>query len=203
MNLEEHVDLPIKDTVAMFNLLGMETIWSCCGYNYKDQDLKIVNKDHAQTFQILISAKEDTFKKITKIFNSEIFLWYGLNLNISYRDGQGLVMTLMRAPFPKNTVGMWKAEDSPHWHEMPNAFIYKINARLMEFRNEFAEEVLLVDQNTHMKKIIPTWEYPVSEPWLIKKSDVLTNLAGLIEEMEKTKFVASGIMVEEKPKLIA
>lgn len=33
-NLSELIDTPIKKTVVLLNLLGLRTVWSCCGYNY-------------------------------------------------------------------------------------------------------------------------------------------------------------------------
>lgn len=41
--LEDLIDFPIKRTIALLNLIGFKTIWSCCGFNYPGE----YGRDHS------------------------------------------------------------------------------------------------------------------------------------------------------------
>lgn len=172
--LEEHIDDPIKRAVALMNLYGIKTIFSCCGYKYKGEK---VPKSHIQNQpQIMFKATRDGMFKAanlihcTEFANGNLWMVFLKPTTSRERFAKASIMCSFR-PQPTGQINEWLDKDSPHNHEGANAVIASLEDRLLEFRDTFKDEVLVRDYNAEMKKWYPHWQYPTCDPWLVKKSD--------------------------------
>jgi hypothetical protein len=168
--LEDHIDEPIKRAVALMNLYGVSTIFSCCGFAYKGEK---VQKSHVFSCpQILFKCTTRSLNKISKLIHTNKFA-----MNNGWNAS--LIPTRDREPFTKGYIGCrlrseiksWEEKDSPHFHEACNSAITILEERLLEFVDSMPESVLVRDYNEIMKKAYPYWQYDPCTPWLVKKSD--------------------------------
>lgn len=170
--LEDDIDKPIRKCVAMLALLGLQPVWSCCGFNYDGQP---IHKDHTYGnayISIIDDTKcEDFIKEIQEVLNEKpivysLFSWKG-NRYIS--DGERLVgfeTTIVRD-------GQWNTKQSIHFSEHGATYIKYLEMMLLEFEDRFLDKQILVDTNVAYKLTFPHWQYPAKEPWEFTKEYVL------------------------------
>ena len=169
--LEDHIDEPIKRSVALMNLYGIETLFSCCGYEYKNPK---VSKSHIfRNPQILFKANAPNLEKAATLIHYDVFLnnnsWRIVVLPTSTREP--LVKASMNCVMAKSQIEEWGQSESPHFHEGFNAVIYQLEDRLLQFKDEMKDEVVVKDYNAIMKEVYPAWEYETCEDWIVKKKD--------------------------------
>lgn len=74
-NLKDLIDKPILKTVALLNILGFKTVWSCCGYNYPGD----VNRCHqmGQSYFIfdILKSREDVKNLLPDILSAIPETW--------------------------------------------------------------------------------------------------------------------------------
>ncbi len=169
MTLKNHIDTPVLKTIALMNLWGLQTTWSCCSLHYQNPEVK---KDHAPVFQIFVKATPESFLKLTRLVDAEemAFLANSCTFRLVKQVGQEPMVVINGTNMKP---AMWGERDSPHYHEYVNMVIYFMNKRLLEFKDEFAEEVTIIDQNEYMKKVMPNWDYAPSSPWTVTKKEAL------------------------------
>lgn len=164
-NLVDTVDKPIQKIIAMMNLLGIKTVWSCCGFDYKATD-----KSHLiGQPQIWIKSDYESFTKLMKVLDCELMSApYEWIVNIKKMAYQEPLMCLF-CKFTND--GVWD-KNSIHFHEQINVVLKHLEDRLMEFKDEFADEVVVEDQNKLMKQIMKYWQVEDTTPWIIRKNDI-------------------------------
>lgn len=168
MTLENHIDLPIKRAVALLNLWGLETSFSCCGFDYKNPEVK---KDHiTNNPQIMFRATVDNLRKAVRLIHNAEFaasnMWY---IVFHPRSSYDYPLATMQCHFSDQ--GLWRTKDSPHAHEVCNCVIKCLEERLLTFKDEMVDFVQVIDYNENMRKIYPHWQYGPAAPWRISKSD--------------------------------
>jgi hypothetical protein len=164
MTLKDDIDLPLVNTIAYLNLLGVKTLWCCCGYNYKDQP---THKSH-QLGQVNISMEASELAATMGVrlisWNPNLFLKYQL-VAPSLRS---FIIFCDIIKFHPN----WN-ETSMHYHEFPSQIINGIEKNLYCLKDQFANETILTDTNQTSKAENPYWGYPARDSWIIKKSDYI------------------------------
>jgi hypothetical protein len=164
-NLKDDIDLPLVKTIAYLNLLGIKTLWSCCGYNYPEQP---AHKAH-QIGQINISMEFSDKAASVGI--------YILQLNYEWALKCQLVNPApLRAYIIYSDIKRFHPnwdENSVHYHEHPSQMINGLEKRLYKLKDQFMDEVVLTDTNHASKQANPYWAYPGSDPWVIRKNDFI------------------------------
>jgi len=167
--LENCIDMPVKRLVALMNLYGLETTWSCCGFNNGEQ-----NKDHVLGLpQIWVKLDNESYNKIIRLLDSEIFGATG-EWNIMIRKmGYQQPLGFFHCNYQNRTQQFWNDPSSPHYHERMNVAIRHLEDKLLEFKNEFRDEAIIKDQNTHMRQQMPGWNAKPARDWVVNKEQIL------------------------------
>ena len=156
--LEDDIDYPIRNCVAMLALLGCEPTFSCCGFDYEGQP---IHKSH-QYGEPYIRMKNNIYSVSASTNMLKMGWWW--NVVASEISLQ------------------WHAPSNPHWRspkcihfpeEMVGAIIY-LESFLFSGKNNFRDVVVLSDTN---KKYHKYWQYPAKkEDWVIKKEDIIQSV---------------------------
>ena len=165
----DDIDAPILKCVKMFTLLGCKTVWSCCGFNYEGQP-----KWKSHTYNcpyVRMNADAKTFKLMYKIVDDLVFAhtnqWY---------------ITLASKPQQKPQFGIgcnfngtkdWTDKDCPHMHERCVSAIDLLEKKLLSFKDQFKEKVILRDSNTDMTKQLEYWQFKGKAPIEVLKSEFM------------------------------
>ena len=154
----DDVDEPIRKCVAAFALLGCQPIWSCCGYDYVGQP---IHKSHqyGRIFFILLSPSR----------SSSVFDRFGMEDWKLLRNVADLGFSF-HLDF-RNIIPQWDNVKSIHYPEAPVVQIHYLEKFLFSLSDEFMSEVMLEDTNLHYATQFTYWQYPILEPWVIKKVD--------------------------------
>lgn len=116
--------------------------------------------------------------KACKLIHCGVFasnnMW---SVHITPTNGrEPFVKALMSCRFQHQSNGQinnWLDKSSPHHHEGANVVIACLEDRLVTFKDEMKDEVLIHDYNAIMKKAYPSWQYDACEPWLVRKKDFI------------------------------
>ena len=132
-NLEDQIDLPIKNCVAMLNLLGIETWWACCGFDYKDQPKW---KDHVYGNPHIIFSLENglNMKHNGLLYLSQTTGWC---LSVCNASCQVAFTLTAKQMYPQ----IWQNKKSIHFHENGNIAITNLETQLKKFKDHFKDEV--------------------------------------------------------------
>jgi len=168
-----HMDAPIRKTIAMLNLLGCETTWSCCGHGYNRTagNEANVNKDHAPNFQIFVKATPRAFEVCKHVTTSEALIFMQLIIELKSTPTLEPYLIIQSRPFA-DARRMWGDPNSPHFHETPNIFKTYLNRALMELEKDMVDEVTIGDYNAVAVEKDPHWQYRPANEWVIKKEDL-------------------------------
>jgi len=163
--LEDQIDIPIKKCVAMINLLGMKTLWACCGFDYKGQP-KFKDHTYGKT-HIYIDFKTGLSNLQKLSFIRSKTDWSLSIVSVSCTDAW-----LLEAPhrFGPN---IWTKKNSIHFHESSNISIKILENVLISMKDLMVDAVDLIDENTVMKEHFEYWQHDPAEDWIIKKEDVI------------------------------
>jgi len=154
-NLEDDIDFPIRNSVAILALAGCSTMFSCCGFDYHGQP---PYKAH-QYGEPYIMMKADL--ETEKILGSmRARLAYGWRLD----KRNGLIFLELAHV------------NNPHWSD-PKAIHYSENLVIAINQLEqylfhnlwdvLKDEVILEDTNKQHNKNLKYWQYPPRNPWVI------------------------------------
>jgi hypothetical protein len=168
-NLVEMVDVPMREPVALLSLLGCQTVWSCCGYHYRDEP---EGKSHMVGMsQILLYANSHTFTRLCELIDNELFVaWPKWKIMMDKKPFQPPMLTLV-FQFPVTKNDDWFNPNSAHYHEGPACAIQDLTNALRAMENYMADEVTIVDSNAAAKGAIENWDFPASDDWVVRKSD--------------------------------
>lgn len=157
--LEDDVDTPIKKCVAMLALLGLEPLFSCCGFDYQGQPY---HKAHQYGHPYIMVSKNAVSSK---------WLLSGGNGNLGWgwRIRKHLPNALiLELPIKGNP--HWRKRDCIHFSEEVVLGISYLERGLLGLSDSFQSTVILLDTNQNYKKNgIRYWQYPPKKPWVIQK----------------------------------
>ena len=156
--VRDDIDEPIRKCVAAFALLGCQPIWSCCGFDYKGQPL---HKSHryGRIFFILMNASH----------SESVFNRWGMDDWKLLKNEPGFSFHI---DF-KNIIPQWDTPSYIHYSETPAIHVQVLEEFLFGLSDEFMQEVTLEDTNLHYRTQFTYWQYPILEPWVIRKSDIM------------------------------
>lgn len=156
--LEEDIDYPIHNLVAMCALAGMSPMFSCCGFDYHGQP---TYKSH-QYGEPYIMFKRDQEMVILFDYQSKLF---GCGWEI--RDKKSHVLLNLKVPMNP----YWRDPKSPHFSEEMVIALNSLERLLYPLLSPlFKEWVILHDTNaTNHSVHLRYWQYPPRTPWKITK----------------------------------
>lgn len=178
--LEYHIDEPIRNVIAMLNLLDIPTKFCCCGFDYEGQP---EFKDHVYGYThvyVDYSVNPEYVQKLVKISQESDWV-------LTYRNVASSMSWCLSYDNRRN--GFWDKKDSVHFHEKCVVGIFAIEECLMKFKHLFKDRTVLEDTNHHMiQSYGDKWQYRGKKPWVITKEyirDLETNM-----EYRKNHFVS-------------
>ncbi len=153
--LEDDIDYPIRNCVAMLALSGCSPLFSCCGFDYAGQPFHKAHQ-YGEPY-IMLDTDEQTSRIIGTIFSR---LPYGWKVE---RRGRVIYLELLHINNPH-----WDSPDKIHFSEN---IVIKIN-ELEHFlyknlSDVFLTSVTLGDTNQNHIKNLKYWQYIPKEPWVI------------------------------------
>lgn len=154
-NLEDDIDFPIRNSVAILALAGCSTMFSCCGFDYHGQPSHKAHQ-YGEPY-IMMRSDHNTETVLATIQTRLAFGW-------RIRKQQGLLfLELIQI-------------NSPHWddskviHYSENMVIALNNLEKSLFQNLkdiLQEEVIMEDTNKEHNRNLKYWQYPPKNPWVI------------------------------------
>jgi hypothetical protein len=167
--LEDDIDAPMKNSIAMMALLGMEPTWCCCGFNYEGQP---AYKDHSLGYMyVMLKNIDRSFSVFQKMIKSKFWEVGAFEINLCKCDLIPFFSLRKAIVRP----GYWNTSTSVHLHELGATGIKYLEQMLLEQKEDFATRTLLTDTNEKYRKTT-SWQYPGRKPWNILKKNILKNL---------------------------
>lgn len=155
-NLEQDIDLPIRKVVKYLNLLGIETVFSCCGFDYSGQE---DHKAHIYGMpQVICKASPRALEIFTNIMEDTKMAGWRAYLEVK---DFGTCFTLM---FPVHNQ-LWPDPKMPHFHEPYAIALTKMENKLLEFKDEFQLHVEVIDSNKKLQEQFEYWAYEPTQSW--------------------------------------
>ena len=154
-NLEDDIDFPIRNSVAILALAGCSPMFSCCGFDYYGQP---VHKAHQYGEPyIMMKGDEQTRTRMGTIYSRLPYGW-------KVQERRGLIfieLTSINNPH-------WDNPEVIHYSENLVISINELEAALVSLlKDYFVEEVILEDTNKAHNKNLKYWQYPPKNPWVI------------------------------------
>lgn len=177
-NLKDDIDTPIRKLVAMFALLGCETRWSCCGFDYDGQPMHKTH-EYGDSFIRLVDSKRALEVMATLInFNAIKLTKEGELLNTDewtvWRKANEIYLRTDFDYFHRQSDYPWAGHSCIHFSELAVIKIYDLEQAMLKlFSSEFLSGAILQDTNYKSKNILNNWQYPALEDWIITKEDIL------------------------------
>ncbi len=168
-NLEQDIDLPIKRCVMMLSLLGLETMWSCCGFDYIGQPIHKFHQYDLTSFVIRHSPRAIWFRDLMGV-RPMPFYNYANGWRIAYGEHYGRELCYLSSD--TKTFNAWPDRKSIHYSESAAIAIANLENFLYGLKDEFLNEAVLTDTNDEFQKAYPWWQYPPRSDWVIKRSDL-------------------------------
>jgi hypothetical protein len=158
-NLEDDVDAPIKKCVAMCALLGLEPVFSCCGFDYHGQPY---HKSH-QYGEAYITLKKNRISEHWLTMGTGGKLIGGWVIRKHVQGTLALIHKVPGNPY-------WRKRDCIHFAEETALGIAYLERALLGLSENFFPAIVLEDTNQNYKKSgVRHWQYPPKKPWVIKK----------------------------------
>jgi hypothetical protein len=181
-NLKEDIDIPIRNLVATFALLGCEPRWSCCGFDYDGQPLHKTH-EYGNTYIVLRDTIQS--RKIIDGLLSNEAIKLRENEELDYKTDQWVIWTsehwiYLVSDFDyyhKTTNYPWSKNSCIHYPELALIKINYLGWKLFKlFGNELLDVVTLSDTNKRQKENLVDWQYPILEDWIIHKEDIFRSI---------------------------
>ena len=167
-SVKDDIDIPMRKTIAMLNLWGIPTKWSCCGFDFPEQPAWA---SHSYgTAYIRTKSNGVIFEKIARLFNIPLFaqgMWRGYIMSYPHQNETDITMSCTIGG------GQWTQKDCVHFYEHLLTRIKYLEDRLLEFKDEFVDVVTLHDFNHDMKVNLPGWQFEPKGDWEIIKDQIL------------------------------
>lgn len=157
-NLEDDIDKPIQKLVAIFALLSLPPLFSCCGFDYEGQP---IHKTHERRPYIMFSRKYDSSDILADI-ESHKSIW-----KIYKRHA-----IVLQCDFDNNPD--WDFPECIHYSENHRIYIANIEKYLIQrFSDRLVDVATLHDTNETYRPAGIDWLYPPKKPWVISREYVL------------------------------
>lgn len=157
--LEDDVDAPIKKCVAMCALLGLEPLFSCCGFDYHGQPY---HKSHQYGEPYIMLQENETSKQWLTMGTKEKLVG-GWTIRKFIKGTILLEHKISGNPH-------WRKKDCIHFAEEIVIGITLLERALLGLSEHFLPSIVLPDTNQNYKKNgVRYWQYPPKKPWVIKK----------------------------------
>jgi hypothetical protein len=182
LNLEDDIDQPLKNVVAMINLMGVQTIWSCCGFDYSGQP---EHKFHEYgSVYIRMHFNEASYGLVYNLVKTGLSLpWNGA----FYNCGGGTEAQLKAMFGHTDHLKPWDNVACPHYAEVASFAIFNLEHQILQFRSMMRDMVVMLDTNGMFQKQFENWQYSPKKSWTIIKSDVLKNFPEVADADAKMK----------------
>lgn len=167
--LEQDIDLPIKRCVIMLSLLGLETMWSCCGFDYIGQPIHKFHQYDLTSFVIRYSPRAVWFRDVVEQRGMD-FMNYANGWRIGYGEHYDRKLCYLTAD--TKTFNAWPDRKSIHYSESAVIAIANLEKFLESLSGEFLNEAVVVDTNGEFQQAYTWWQYPPRADWVIRKEDV-------------------------------
>lgn len=178
-NLKNDIDVPIRNLVAMFALLGCNPLWSCCGFDYDGQPLhktheygntyiRLLNNEQSRKIANILVIKQVIEKQITSISEISSDKWVGRQLGGYIQLNCDFDYEINKTQYP------WSIKSCIHYCEYALIRIRELEQAILTlFSDDFADTAVLHDTNGKYKQHIYNWQYPILEDWIITKEDII------------------------------
>jgi hypothetical protein len=157
--LEDDIDDPIKNCVAMFALLGCQPFYSCCGFDYNKQPF---HKSHQYGRPYIILADTERTAEVLTILSKQRTVWY------AEKGARGWVNLQVMAEMNPH----WRKEECVHFAEECAIAIRWLERFLFALKGAMLDSIVLEDTNSKAKKDNEYWQYPPKHSWTILLSEV-------------------------------
>ena len=161
--LEQDIDAPVRDTVAMLALLGCRVMWSCCGFDYPEQP---DHKKHTlgQPY-IMIHFDKESYSLAHAMFSTQ---WpYAGAWHILIRNHDGFPVLVLETNIARR--GEWSDAGCIYFSELGSTYIQYLNDFLVSLSYKFADSVTIKDTNKAYRSKFPSWEYEPKSDWIVKR----------------------------------
>lgn len=165
-NLEDDVDKPIKNCVALLALLECQPVFSCCGYDYQGQP---IHKSH--------QYNEPYIKLSRNVFSIKLIENFDYNSPWKFTTHSSISIGMIDLELIRKKTKWSNDIKSIHFSEGIADCIPWLENFLSNYAKErykiIPDQVVLTDGNHQWKKWFKYHEYPPKESWVIKKEDYL------------------------------
>lgn len=157
--LEDDIDAPIKRCVAMCALLGLNPLFSCCGFDYRGQPY---HKSHQYgEAYIMLGRNKLSEQWLVHYGNGSIVAGWKIKKHV-----QNTLLLVHKVPGNP----YWRKKDCIHFSEETAIGISYLEKSLMTLSDNFMSAVVIEDTNQNYKKSgVRYWQYPPKKPWVIQK----------------------------------
>ena len=163
--LEDDIDLPIRNVVALIALTGCTPLFSCCGFDYEGQHL---HKCH-QYGEPYVMIRAD--QRCNDVLGA---VWTRLSGGFILNYRSNLVYLEQKLPYRNPH---WDSPSCIHYSEESVIGLSRLEKSIItQLKDYMLDEVILTDTNSQNKKNNPHWQYPPKSDWVISKSAILENI---------------------------
>mgnify|MGYP003496199296 CR=1 FL=1 len=154
-NLEDDIDFPIRNSVAILALAGCSPLFSCCGFDYHGQPIHKAHQ-YGEPY-IMLKGDNETREVIGRIYLRLPSGW-----RVTSRSGLVYIeLTSLNNPH-------WDDPSVIHYSENLVIAINALESALFSLlKDNLLEEVILEDTNKNHNKNLKYWQYPPKNPWVI------------------------------------
>ncbi len=158
LSVIEAIDRPIRDLVLHINRIGLQTVFSCCGYPYPDEEEP---KSHAYKNAYVIFKKPDDTQKFA-MFDALTYHAQATNWSVSrYHHHWRIDLKLDKVGNPTRAYYIQDEEDketySLHDYELLSIGIWNLTQKVKELPT-YQEEVRIVDGNKLYHELGIDWQ---------------------------------------------
>jgi hypothetical protein len=155
INLEDDIDFPIRNTVAILALAGASPMFSCCGFDYRGQPAHKAHQ-YGEPY-VMMKDDEKTREVMGRIYSRLPFGW-----KVASRRGLiYLELTSINNPH-------WDNPKAIHYSENMVISINELEKYLFMYLREFmVDKVVLYDTNAGHNTSLKYWQYTPKNPWEI------------------------------------
>lgn len=157
--LEDDIDAPIRNCVAMTALLGASPIFSCCGFDYADQP---EHKSHQYGNPYIKFRLTENSLNLCLLIHNSLPFW-----RIKIEDVGTIDLEVIVKGNPH-----WRNDECIHFSEECVIVIGRLEKLLWGLEKNMSEGVVLCDTNDASRKGNKYWQYPPKKEWEIKKYEI-------------------------------
>lgn len=195
--LENDVDEPIKWTVAALTLLGVQPVFSCCGFNYVGQPLHKRHTVGTTYISVLANAEFNTLCEELNQYSDHLRGWWWEIVNGSglYKEDQHGQIYFSET-WARHGVPEWDDPLCIHYSEMAALAIRSMNVTLYRnFWDKIHLSAVLTDSNGHYQSGVSAWQYPAKKEWLITREWLVDNYkeSGIFNRTLPARFLGTRV----------